>query len=303
MNSLQLVEKQIAVDPHISFYQDESGLKFLEIENSLATAKIAMQGGHIMSWQPKHAADPVLWLSDNARYIHGRSIRGGVPICWPWFGPHPTDSTLCPHGFARVMPWDLMESYTLENGATRLILQIMHTPVAQKQLSYPYNLSLTIDIGATLKIALTTTNRGNQPFVIGEALHTYFQVSDVEKITVTGLEGCEYADKVLNYDRSTQQDAISFNSEFDRVYVNTKADCVIEDAGLNRRIRISKTGSNATVIWTPWREKALGLGDMGTDENWRKMICVESANAMENIVMVSPNQAHVLAVEYSTEPM
>jgi glucose-6-phosphate 1-epimerase len=303
MNSLHLVEKEIALDPHISFYQDETGLKFLEIENGMATAKIAMQGGHIMHWQPKHAADPVLWLSDNARYIHGRSIRGGVPICWPWFGPHPTDSTLCPHGFARVMPWDLMESYTLDNGATRLILQIMHTPVAQRQLSYPYNLSLTIDIGSTLKIALTTTNRGSQPFVIGEAFHTYFQVSDVGNIAVTGLEGCEYADKVLNYDRHTQQDAIKFDQEFDRVYVNTKADCVIEDPGLNRRIRIAKTGSNATVIWTPWREKAHGLGDMGLDENWRRMICVESANAMENIVMVSPNQSHVLAVEYSTESM
>lgn len=303
MNSLHLVEKEIALDPHISFYQDETGLKFLEIENGMATAKIAMQGGHIMHWQPKHAADPVLWLSDNARYIHGRSIRGGVPICWPWFGPHPTDSTLCPHGFARVMPWDLMESYTLDNGATRLILQIMHTPVAQRQLSYPYNLSLTIDIGSTLKIALTTTNRGNQPFVIGEAFHTYFQVSDVGNIAITGLEGCEYADKVLNYDRHTQQDVIKFDQEFDRVYVNTKADCVIEDPGLHRRIRIAKTGSNATVIWTPWREKAHGLGDMGLDENWRRMICVESANAMENIVMVSPNQSHVLAVEYSTESM
>jgi glucose-6-phosphate 1-epimerase len=303
MNSLHLVEKEIALDPHISFYQDETGLKFLEIENGMATAKIAMQGGHIMHWQPKHAADPVLWLSDNARYIHGRSIRGGVPICWPWFGPHPTDSTLCPHGFARVMPWDLMESYTLDNGATRLILQIMHTPVAQRQLSYPYNLSLTIDIGSTLKIALTTTNRGSQPFVIGEAFHTYFQVSDVGNIAITGLEGCEYADKVLNYDRHTQQDAIKFDQEFDRVYVNTKADCVIEDPGLHRRIRIAKTGSNATVIWTPWREKAHGLGDMGLDENWRRMICVESANAMENIVMVSPNQSHVLAVEYSTESM
>jgi glucose-6-phosphate 1-epimerase len=303
MNSLHLVEKEIAIDPHISFYQDETGLKFLEIENSMATAKIAMQGGHIMSWQPKHAADPVLWLSDHARYIHGRSIRGGVPICWPWFGPHPTDSTLCPHGFARVMPWDLMESYTLENGATRLILQIMHTPVAQRQLSYPYNLSLTIDIGATLKMALTTTNRGNQPFVIGEAFHTYFQVSDVEKIAISGLQDTEYADKVLNYDRHTQHGDIRFDGEFDRVYVNTKADCVIEDPGYHRRIRIAKTGSNATVIWTPWREKAHGLGDMGLDESWRNMICVESANAMENIVMVSPNQAHVLAVEYSIEAM
>lgn len=303
MSSLHLVEKDIQLDSHISIYQDKNGLKFLDIDNDFATAKIAMQGAHVMAWQPKHEAKPVLWLSDRARYVHGRSIRGGVPICWPWFGAHPTDSTLCPHGFARVMPWDLIESTTLENGATRLVLQIINTPVAQKQLSYPYALTLTIDIGDTLKMSLSTTNRGNQPFMIGEALHTYFHVSDVEHIALSGLEGAEYSDKVLNYDRYTQQGLVRFNSEFDRVYVNTKDVCVIEDPGFNRIIRIAKSGSNSTVIWTPWEEKAHQLGDMGNDDSWRRMICIESANALENMVMIPPNQTHTLEVEYDTQPL
>lgn len=303
MSSLHLVEKDIQLDSHISFCQDANGLKFLEIDNDFSTAKIAMQGAHVMSWQPKHEAEPVLWLSDHARYIHGRSIRGGVPICWPWFGAHPTDGTLCPHGFARVMPWELIESSTLENGATRLVLQIINTPVVQKQLFYPYALTLTIDVGDTLKMALSTTNRGNQPFMIGEAMHTYFNVSDVEQIALSGLEGAEYSDKVLNYDRYTQQGMVRFNGEFDRVYVNTRDVCVIEDPGFNRIIRIAKSGSNTTVIWTPWEEKAHQLGDMGNDDSWRHMICIESANALENMVMLAPNQIHTLEVEYETQPL
>ncbi|CAG0949007.1 glucose-6-phosphate 1-epimerase [Methylophilaceae bacterium] len=301
MPSLQLVEKDLQLDSHVTFCQDANGLKFLEIENDHATAKVALQGGHVMTWQPRHAHDPVLWLSDHARYVHGRSIRGGVPICWPWFGAHPTDSTLCPHGFARVMPWDLMDSCTLPDGSTRLVMQIMNTPVAQKQLSYPYTLTLTVDIGDTLKLALATTNRGSHPFMIGEAFHTYFQVSDVENISLGGLDGAEYADKVLNYERATQEGEIRFDGEFDRVYMHTNANCVIRDPGLNRFIRISKSGSNATVIWTPWQEKAHELGDMGTDDSWRRMICVESANALENMVMITPNQTHTMSVKYSTQ--
>ena len=303
MTSLKLVENEMALDSHVSSYQDASGLKYLEIENNLATAKVALQGGHIMHWQPRHAAQPVLWLSEHARYIHGRSIRGGVPICWPWFGAHPTDSSLCMHGFARVMPWQLVNSDTLADGSTRLVMKIINAPVAQKQLSYPYSLVLTAVIGETLKIELATTNHGNQPFVIGEALHTYFQVSDIQDIVITGLEGAEYEDKVLDYDRYTQQGLVKFNGEFDRVYVNTKADCVIEDRGYKRDIRVAKSGSNATVIWTPWQQKAHELGDMGNDDSWRKMVCIEAANAMENMVMVLPNQTHVLAAEYSTEEL
>jgi glucose-6-phosphate 1-epimerase len=301
MTSLQLVkESAMVLDSHIQSYQDGVGLQFLEIENDLATATIALQGAHVMSWQPKHAAEPVLWLSENARYVHGRSIRGGVPICWPWFGAHPTDSALCPHGFARVMPWELIDSRTLPNGATRIVLQIIHTPIAQKQLSYPYLLTLTVDVGDTLRIALATTNLGDQPFMLGEAFHTYFHVSDVRNINITGLEGGEYADKLMAYERYTQRNAIKFSGEFDRVYVNTKSGCVIEDPGFNRSIRIAKTGSNSTVIWTPWEEKAHELSDIGPGDGWFQMICVESANAMENMVFISPNQTHELAVEYST---
>jgi glucose-6-phosphate 1-epimerase len=201
------------------------------------------------------------------------------------------------------MPWHLIDADTLQNGATRLVLQIIDTPVAKKQLSYPYTLTLTITIGESLRLELATTNLGSQPFMIGEGYHTYFEVSDVENVRVTGLENCIFADKLVSYERSVQHGALKFNNEFDKVYLNTSGDCLIEDKGYGRVIRVAKSGSDTTVVWTPWADKAHQMGDIGNADEWRTMICVESVNAMENSVMISPNQTHVLTAEYSLEEL
>lgn len=299
----QLREQDFSLKPELKFSEDAQGLKFIEIDNGLATAKIALQGAHVMQWQPKSATEPVLWLSSQARYVKGRSIRGGVPICWPWFGAHPTNSSYCTHGFARVIPWQLSEAETLKNGSTRLVLHMEETDEAKRQLSYPFSLSVTITIGETLKIDLSTTNKANHPFMIGEAFHTYFHISDIDQIKVTGLDDALYSDKVFKYERRVQSSEIQFSGEFDRVYLNTTTDCVIEDAGLKRKIRIGKSGSSTTVVWTPGVEKALQMGDMGTEHEWRTMICVENANALENSVVVNPNHTHTLTAEYSVEDL
>jgi glucose-6-phosphate 1-epimerase len=289
--------------PHITITEDNNGLKYIEVDNNLAKAKIALQGAHIIHWQPKTEKHPVLWLSDHARYVKGRSIRGGVPICWPWFGAHPTDSSLCPHGFARVIPWQLIDVDSTYTGETRIALQMLQTPEAERQLSYPYVLTLLISIGRRLKVDLATTNKADHPFVIGEAFHTYLNVSDIERIRVTGLQECLYADKVRQYERHVEHSLLKFNGEFDRVYLNHSADCVVHDAGYDRLIRVSKSGSNTTVIWSPGEEKAHAIGDIGNGDEWRKMICVESANAMENSVVINPNRTHNFSAEYSVETL
>ena len=147
-----------------------------------------------------------------------------------------------------------------------------------------------------------TANTGSQPFELGEALHTYLQISDVGNMTIRGLEGCEYIDKVGATTRRTQQDGIVIESEVDRVYVNTAADCVIEDKGLKRAIRIHKEGSRSTVVWNPWTEKAEKMGDFGPKLH-RDMVCVESGNAMENAVTVAPGETHRLVAMYSVEKL
>lgn len=289
------------VDVHFS--KDDKGLEYIEIENQYATAKIALQGAHVMHWQPKSASEPVLWLSSNARFMPGRSIRGGVPVCWPWFGAHPTDSSYCPHGFARVVPWELKESSRLKNGTTRLLLEMTQTDLAKRQLSYPYLFTLEITVGNSLRMQMTTTNLANHPFMIGEAFHTYFNVSDVANTTITGLEDVVYSDKVEGYVRNVQHGALQFDGEFDRVYLSSGEDCLIHDSGFGRTIHVAKSGSNTTVIWTPGAEKAAQMGDMGTSDEWRKMLCVESANAMQNSVTIFPNETHTMVTEYSLEAL
>lgn len=291
------------IHPHLKFTEDENGLQYIEIDNQFATAKIALQGAHLMHWQPKTEKHPVLWLSENARFVKGRSIRGGIPICWPWFGAHPTDSSLCPHGFARVIPWQLIDADSTYSGATRLALQMIQTPEAERQLSYPYMLTMLITVGRRLKIDLATTNKANHPFVIGEAFHTYLNISDIEKIRITGLQESIYADKLKNYERAVENGYLKFNGEFDRVFINHTADCVVHDSGYNRLIRVAKSGSNTTVVWTPWEEKAHAMGDMGSGDEWRKTICVESTNALENMVVINPNRTHVMTVEYNVEAL
>jgi glucose-6-phosphate 1-epimerase len=287
----------------VRFVTDVNGLDYIEIDNRHATAKLALQGAHVMQWQPKSTAEPVLWLSSNARYTLGRSIRGGVPICWPWFGAHPTDSSYCPHGFARVIPWQLKKSNRLANGTTRLLLEMTETDVTKKQLSYPYRLTLEITVGNYLRLEMNTTNLANHPFMIGEAYHTYFNVSDVANAEITGLDNLVYSDKVEGYIRNVQHGSLQFNGEIDRVYLSSEEDCVIQDKGYNRAIRVSKSGSNTTVIWSPGAEKSSQMGDMGTADEWRKMLCVESANALKNSVTIYPNETHTMVAEYSIEPL
>ncbi len=299
----EISSKTFGLPPHpdVRMTEDINGLQYLEVDNEFATAKIALQGGHVMTWQPKRESHPVLWLSNKARFMKGRSIRGGVPICWPWFGAHPTDSALCPHGFARVIPWRLIDIDTAYNGDTRIALEMEQTDEAKRQLSYPYRLNMLITIGRRLKIDLSTTNNSDHPFVIGEAFHTYLSVSDVEHIRITGLQECVYADKLQNYQRQVENGVLRFNGEFDRVFLNHSDDCVIHDDGYNRLISVSKSGSDTTVVWTPWEEKAHEIGDMGDGDEWRKMICVESTNAMESAVVINPNRTHVITVEYNVE--
>ena len=291
-------EKYISAAESYKITQNEIGLKFITIDNRLASAKIALQGAHIMQWKPHDIKNEVLWLSSNTRYMHGRSIRGGVPICWPWFGAHPTDGSFCPHGFARVILWRINEVIDLENGATKVTFVMLPTPEVNRQLSYQFNLEFSITIGSSIHLDLKTTNLSEQPFLIGEGYHTYFQISDIENIEVTGLENKIYSDKARGYKKFTQEDQIKFDAEFDRVYLNTKDTCVIHDKGFDRKIIVQKENSESTVIWTPWDKKVKTMVDMGTEDEWKKMICVESVNALENSVMVYPNESHNLIAEY-----
>ncbi len=289
---------QFGIKGHLDFIEDASGLVIAKIDNVQGSASLCLQGAHLMTWQPRSQKIPVVWLSKDAKLASEKSIRGGAPVCWPWFGAHPTESTFPGHGYARTVAWRVIESGIEPCGATRLSLRLVESNKTREQWPHECNVDLTVIVGETLRMELNTENTGDNDFVIGEALHTYFQIGDIGAVSVNGLEGCEYWDKVGGSSLKRQQGAIGFSGETDRVYINTAAECVIHDEKLKRRIHVAKSGSFSTVVWTPWVEKANKMGDLGQPDGWREMLCVESANALDNQVKVAAGTRHTLIVEY-----
>jgi glucose-6-phosphate 1-epimerase len=295
------LNQKFGIGNHLKFSEIAGGLVAAEIHNAHASATIALQGAHLMTYQPR-GHEPVIWLSKYAKFAAGKSIRGGVPICWPWFGPHATDAKLPGHGYARTVMWEVLETKALADGETFIRFGLVDTEATRTQWPHPCSVKIEMTIGKTLRVELLTHNSGKQAFMLGEALHTYFNISDVAQTTIRGLEGCDYLDKVGEPASRKQKDGIVIDSEVDRVYINTTADCVIEDRGLKRAIRITKQGSRSTVVWNPWTEKADKMGDFG-HEGHRGMVCVESANAFDNVVNVAPGETHRLSVVYSLEAL
>jgi D-hexose-6-phosphate mutarotase len=301
MTTAQQLNTQFGIPGELNFRDDASGLVIAEIANAHGTASLCLQGAHLMTWKPKSQSVPVVWLSRDAKLAQGKSIRGGAPVCWPWFGAHASEAGFPGHGYARTVPWQVIESGNDPDGATRLTLRLVESDKTRAQWPHASIIELTIVVGDTLRMEMTTKNTGSTDFVIGEALHTYFQIGDIASVRVSGLENCEYWDKVGGSALRKQSGAVTFDGEVDRVYINTNATCVIEDDRLKRRIRVAKSGSRSTVVWTPWTEKANKMGDLGQPDGWREMVCVESANALDNLVTVKAGARHTLMVEYSAE--
>ncbi len=304
LGSPEDLNNRLGVPHQLAFRGTSDGMVVAEIGNPHATASISLQGGHVMRWQPKSAKLPVVWLSDLARLAPGKSLRGGVPVCWPWFGPHAKNAGFPGHGYARTVPWAVTRTCGMADGATLISLELINSDQTRAMWNHPSKLTLDVTVGQTLKLTLATSNLGEDAFVISEALHAYFHLGDIARTRVLGLEGCEFLDKAGtgSGSRRRQEGPVTFSAETDRVYVNTTADCVIEDLQLARRIRIAKSGSRSTVVWTPWQEKADKMGDFGAD-GWRSMVCVESANALENAVTVPGHGSHSMSVEYSLDAL
>ncbi len=291
----------------LEFREAAGGLLFAEVHNDLATATVCLQGAQLTAWRPRSQSVAVIWTSAAAQYAMGKSIRGGIPVCWPWFGPHATDARLPSHGFVRTLAWEVCGSRRLESGETQLSLAMSSGERTLVYWPYPFYLELQLTIGESLRVELITSNTGATDFVLGEALHTYFEVGDIESVRVLGLDAAEFIDKAKAGQRSRQAGAVRFHEELDRIYFNSESDCAIEDSILQRRIHIGKFGSRSTVVWSPWAQKAQKMGDLGpgarNQGGWREMVCVESGNALENVVTLAPGATHRLAALYRVEPI
>lgn len=274
------------------------------ITSKVARAELYLQGAHLTHWQPiEHK--PVLFLSERTAIQQGKAIRGGVPLIFPWFGARTANSlsqrTDGPsHGFARTAQWHLSAAEQVDDD-----INLTFSLSANENTSAlgfdKFQVSYHLGIGRELNMQLTVENLGGEPTQIEEAFHTYFLVEDVQNLFINGLQGFDYLDKTDAMKRKVQSESsLRLCAETDRPYLNTEASIEIEDPGLARRIVISKTNSRTTVVWNPWADLSAKLADMSPN-GWKEMICIESANAFENAVIISPGEKHSMGTRITVE--
>ena len=294
MKDATALEKAFGLDGQLGF-ADMNGEPICWIRNGACSATIALKGARVLSWYPCGHAE-VLWISDVRPPSGDQPLRGGVPVCWPWFGPHPRDPGKPSHGFVRTRYWSLVSTGSNDQ-FTELLLQTATTPADHDLWPFEAEVTLRICAGATLRLDLTTRNTGTSPFELTEALHSYFRVADIADVEVEGFDHLEYLDKVDAYARKRQAGLITIGGEVDRIYLGHTGPAVIRDAALGRAIVVTKSGSTSTVVWNPWEKRALELGDLGTD-GYRHMVCVETANAGDDIISLAPGDQHTLTAEF-----
>ena len=268
------------------------------VKNKNCEAKVALHGAHLFQWNPTDH-NPVIYNSPTAIYCEGKAIRGGVPVCWPWFNAHPTDDTLPSHGIARNRFWELCSiDETLESTTLRFTLH--STDETREVWDSEFHAAMDITLGKKVTLSLTSINPSEENITFGGALHTYLEIGDISETTVTGLDQKAYLDTVGENTERTQDGAISFNSEVDRIYQDTIAPIVVNDGKQKREITIERTGSKSAVVWNPWIEKAISLGDL-PDEAYKEFLCVEAANALSDVYIVTPGKSHSLSTTISVE--
>jgi len=258
------------------------------------------QGAHLLRYRPVTGTD-VLWVSPRAAFAAGKAVRGGVPLCFPWFGPHPSRADWPQHGFVRntaaLFAGSRSRSETVE-------LRFTRTDDAETRKVFPYAFALEVRcfLGEDLAMEVQVTNTDAQPFSYELALHSYFRVSDVEAIRLRGLEDARFVDKVRGgVTTDAEGIGLALAGEMDRVYAST-ADVRIEDAGLRRTLTVSKTGSGSTVVWNPGAIKAAAMADVGADV-WREFVCVEVGNIGEARVSLGPGESHVTGMKVKSSPV
>jgi D-hexose-6-phosphate mutarotase len=292
--------QRFAIDKKVRIVDASPNYPLIEIDNSHATASIALHGAQVLSYQP-HGQEPVLWVSKDAVYAEGKSVRGGVPICWPWFGAHP-DADKASHGFVRNCFWQLRSIQQLADDCTEIVLFLEDDQHSRSLWPLPFVLEFRVSVGRSLSLSLTMTNRATVPQAITAALHSYFYVGDIASTAVLGLEHVEYLDALQGFRRFTQSGDIRFNAELDRIYERASADEWIHDEALGRKIRLQKKNSQSTVVWNPWIDKSARMDDF-EEEGYRRMVCVETGNIASDAVALAPGMSHTLGVEISVEDL
>ncbi|POC40862.1 D-hexose-6-phosphate mutarotase [Vibrio vulnificus] len=273
---------------------EKNNVKIVRVIHEKATAGISLFGGHVVSYQPAGQAD-VIWMSDKAVFDGKTALRGGIPVCWPWFGRIAAPA----HGFARTSEWELVEHRENDNG---VIVELALFPTEELHNLWPhmFDVRLIVEIGDELKVSLNILNIDDEAFTFSGALHTYLNVGDIEQTQTMGM-GSEYIDSLKAGELCHGGEVLQLTDTIDRVYTQPEKEIVVKDPVIERTLYIENQGHNSAVLWNPWAQGAADMADM-SDDGYKTMLCVESTLHADSIIQgktLNPGESHQLTTVLS----
>lgn len=290
MIDIEELEDKFSIEGEVGFAKLENDLVYITISNKYADADICLYGAHITNFKP-HRTMEILWMSPDSYFQEGSPIRGGIPVCFPWFGPHKTDSEKPMHGFARLMYWDVLEVTAQPTGETFVKLQLCSSEETMEYWLPNFCAEMTIVVGKTLSATLKVTNTSSEPFEYTSALHSYFSLSAIENITIEGLQDTKYINQIESGDFIQESSTLEIQKAETRHYYDTEATCVINDSIFGRRISVAKSGSKITTVWNPSEEACRKMDDL-PDDAYYTFVCVETVNALKDVIKLAPGESH-----------
>jgi glucose-6-phosphate 1-epimerase len=287
------LDRHFGIAGLVQVVPDDSGNSIVRITTQQCSGAMHVHGAQVTSWKPA-GAEEVIFVSSRARFSEGQAIRGGIPICFPWFRGKTGDPAAPAHGFVRTKNWSV-ESIKPENENVVVTMATESDDTTKKWWPADFRLQLRATFGVRLELALTATNTGARQFRYEEALHTYYHVGDILQARIKGLDQATYLDNTDANKAKKQNGDVAIIAATDSAYTNNESALELIDPVLHRRIHITKQNSRTTVVWNPWEVAANKMSDMGSDE-WKKMLCAEGANILENAITLNPGERHTTTV-------
>jgi D-hexose-6-phosphate mutarotase len=282
----------------VMFLDGQGELPMIGISTMWSSAEVYLQGAHLTNFR-KHNEPPLTFMSQCSRFTQGQPIRGGVPVIFPWFGMR---EGMGNHGFARVQTWELKEFAPAPDGSVSVRFRLPDCPEASSYPPFTADYVVTVSDGLTLQLIISN-QAAEDSLTFENCFHTYFAVSDITSVSIVGLKGGSYLDKVSNFVQRVQtEDALRISSETDRIYLNTAGPLELHDPRLGRKIRIEKQGSNSTIVWNPWISRSQQMPDFGNDE-YQRMVCIEVGNVSSNEITLAPGRTSTLTARITSNPL
>jgi glucose-6-phosphate 1-epimerase len=290
------LDRRFAIPGVAKVSQGNGGLPRVQISSAFGSGEVYLNGSQVTSWKPA-GHDEVLFVSTKSHWQEGQAIRGGIPICFPWFRAKGNDRLAPAHGFARTKTWQI-ESIVQNEGTVSLSMFTESDEQTRRWWPGEFRLLHRVTFGPNLTLQLVCTNSGTMPFHFEEALHAYNRVGDVAKSRLHGLDAVRFLDNTDSNQEKTQSGDVAITSQTDSAYMNTRTAVDLLDPAMQRHIRLTKDNSLTTVVWNPWREGAAGLKDLG-DGEWKQFLCVEASNILGDSVNLDPGQEHKMTAVLS----